>query len=157
MLIERIEPRRVWTEHVIVRLLRRWTAAREAGRNSTASLVELAAELAEPAMVAVALDSLFQLTESCLGRPLRAESCCSRTLGADERAVLLMITTADAPGAPYAAPEIPHGLPGALSWAVTSLRCLLADRLGALAPDGGGRCPFERVEPAPPLRALRRS
>ena len=106
------------------------------------ALVALAHELGCPAEAAVALGSLFQLTEGCLGRPLEAECCCSRVIGEDERAVLLMIAAAPAPGLPAATSDIPHGLPGALAWAASSVRQMLgrgADHSrGPLAQS----CPF---------------
>jgi hypothetical protein len=143
MRMERIESRRVWTELIIVRLIRRWVAAREQGLNASAGVVALAAELGVPAMAGIALDSLLQLTENCLKRPLRAECCCSPKLGPDERAVLLLIA-AQPSQPPWAASGIPHGLPGALSWAAASLNRLLGEELPATFSAPTEVCPFER-------------
>jgi hypothetical protein len=140
MLIERIVPERSWSEFIVIRLLRRWTAARDAELNPLANLVELATGLGESPMLPVALDSLVQLTEACLGRQLLAECCCSPSLSADERALLLLVAAAPAPG--EAPTSIPHGLPGALSWAAASLKSLLGERLEIGAGWRARRCPF---------------
>lgn len=73
MLLTRIEPVPGWGSFVAVRLLRRWTAARVAEQSPLANLVEFGASMGLSPHVAVALASLFQLTESCLGRRLRTE------------------------------------------------------------------------------------
>ncbi len=144
MLMEQIERPPVWSDIVIVRLLRRWVAACEAEQDRLASLVELASELGQSPHAAAALDGLLQLTEECLGRPLKAECCCSRRLAADERAVLLMIASAPAPGQPLASRDIPHGLPGALAWAATALRRAMSDDVRGASGQGPAHCPFER-------------
>lgn len=129
MLMEKIERPLEWSDLIVVRMLRRWVAARESEQKQLPSLVGLAAELRQSPQVAVALDSLLQLTEDWLGRPLRVECCCSQHLGPDERAILLMIAAAPALGQPLAPPGLPHGLPGALSWAATSLKLAIGDQL----------------------------
>jgi hypothetical protein len=105
------------------------------------SLVRLGGELGVEPQVAIAIASLFELTEHCLGRALRAECCCSPCLGGDERAVLLMVEAAAErpPRSPHA---IAHGLPAALHWAIESVGRLLdvADRPGPPLID---QCPFE--------------
>lgn len=128
-----------WKEHILVRLMRRWAAARDLGENSTVSVVILANHLGELAMVAVALDSMLQLTESCLGRRLETECCCSQAVSGDERAVLVMIRSHAGPSLV----NIPHGLPGALAWAATSLGRLLGTRLPAAEPASSRQCPFK--------------
>ena len=142
---DRIEARRTWTEALIVRLFRRWVAARAEGRNTMVSLSALGAELNAPLMLPVALDSLFQLTESCLGRPLEAECCCSTECSPDERAILLLIALAPGAGSAASSAAVPHGLPGALVWSATSVRAIIADDLG---PTGFSEncpvCPFRQ-------------
>ena len=146
MLMARIGPDRDWSEFLVIRLFRRWSAARESGCNPAASLIELAAELDQSAMIAIALDSLLQLTESCLGRQLESECCCSRSLSSDEAAILQLIGSAETPIHPFTAREIPHGLPSALQWAARSLRSLLGEQ-SALGPAGSvPRCPFSNEE-----------
>jgi len=141
MRMERIEPQRSWSEAMIVRLFRRWVAARQEGVGTAASLVALAGELNVPPLAAVALDSLLALTESCLGRRLEAECCCSKVLAPDERAVLLLLGAAGQARHPvFASPAVPHGLPGAVAWAAASLVRLLDHEVPpAPAPS---RCPF---------------
>ncbi len=126
--------------YLVVRLLRRWAAGREAGEPQLPSLVRFAQELGVEAQAAVAVASLFQLTESCLGRPLQAECCCSRRLSSDERAVLLMLDAAAA-RSPLTPASIPHGLPGALLWAVEIVRQLLGINAWA-GMTTHARCPF---------------
>lgn len=145
MQMGRIEGELDWGSLVVVRLLRRWVAAREAGENPLPSLLTLAADLGICPQLAVGLASLFQLTESCLGRNVQTECCCSLAIGSDERAILLMIAAVPEPGLPLTSGDIPHGLPGALSWAVTSVRRLLGEDTSqpfGLAPR---HCPFERL------------
>ena len=146
MRLEKIEPRRTWIEAVIVRLFRRWVAARAQGQSMIVSLSALGTELNAPLMLPVALDSLFQLTEFCLGRPLRAECCCSTACSSDERAILLLI--AHGPDADRVSPSaaVPHGLPGALVWAATSVRVIIADELGPTRASENCRiCPFGQL------------
>lgn len=146
MLMTRIEPEIGWGGLVAVRLLRRWVVARSAGEAPLPSLVALAAELRLSATVAVALGSLFELTEGCLGRLLRSERCGSARIAPDERAILILLATAaPARPAPWAPREIPHGIPGALAWAVQSARALLRDEQLVTPPFPSGRCPFERA------------
>ena len=141
MFIERIESRRAWTEAVLVRLYRRWVAAREAGVGTGGSLAGLASDLGVEPLAAVALDSMLQLTEACLGRRLRAECCCSANRCADERALLLLIAAAQDARPGFAPATMPHGLPAALAWAAVSLNRLLDDPLPpAVGPIR--QCPF---------------
>lgn len=141
MRMERIPPRFSRSQFVIVRLFRRWCAARQLEGNGAATMVTLAKELGEEPMLALALHSLLQLTEFHLGRSLKPEPACGQSLSSDEEALLLMIAAAPAPGEPLATCDIPHGLPGALSWAATSLKSLA----GAAWDDAHrpvARCPF---------------
>src|SRR3990170_7336872 len=133
---------------ILVRLMRRWGAERAIGGAPLPSLVRLGGELGVEAPTAVAIASLFELTEHCLGRALRAECCCSPRLGGDERAVLLMVEAA-AERPPRSLRTIPHGLPGALHWAIESVRRLLgiAERPGLVSID---QCPFGQRKGAPP-------
>lgn len=141
MLMAKIDASAHWRHFLVVRLLRRWGAEGAAGGAQLPSLVGLASELGERPETAIAVASLFQLTESCLGRPLRAECCCSHELGGDEQAILLLLDAASglAPGRSTAA--IPHGLPAALAWAAKSVRLLLGEtRCGPIASPRS--CPF---------------
>lgn len=142
MLMGRIEPELNWSAFVTIRLLRRWVATRDRDEAPLPNLVELGTNLGVSVGAAVALGSLFQLTEGCLGRKLQAECCCSEVISSDERAVLLMLAIAPAPGSRGASSQIPHGLPGALAWAITSVRRLLGDREYRLLAGTPARCPF---------------
>jgi hypothetical protein len=144
MFMDRIDSKPIWSDMVAVRLLRRWVAIRETGRASLPNLVEFGNELGISPPVVIALASLFQLTEAALGRPLMAECCCRTTVGPDERAVLLLLVSMPAAAAPGASLAIPHGIPGALAWAVLSVRRLLAmdERHSDLVV---ARCPFRSV------------
>lgn len=128
-------------DYRLVRLLRRWAAEREQGGAQLPSLVRLGRRLGLDAQASVAVSSMFQLTEHCLGRPLKAECCCSPRLSPDEHAVLLMLSTA-AMRAPLAPASIPHGLPGALCWAVESVRRMLGMEPAA-AKSIPRHCPFD--------------
>lgn len=141
MLMSRIEPGMSWANLVTVRLLRRWAAARALGRPALAELVEIAGELGASANVAIALGSVFQLTEACLDRPLEAECCCAAMLSRDERAVLLMLGNVASRGATSAPRGIPHGLPGVLCWSIESARRLLGEDCGSLSAEPA-QCPF---------------
>lgn len=144
MLMTPIEPSLPRSSYRIVRLLRRWEAGSELGAARLPLLVRLGSRLGLPPEAAIALASMFQLTEACLGRPLKAECCCSPRLSRDERAVLMMLA-APTPAHPHAANSvIPHGLPGALLWAVASARQLMGERSG---PDTRrlASCPFGPV------------
>ena len=90
---------------------------------------------------AIALASMFQLVEACLGRSLEAECCCSPALSRDERAILTMLAAPQPPGPHQSYAPIPHGLPAALHWAIASVRALLGEACGIPARRSG-KCPF---------------
>ena len=143
----RIESGLAWGDFVVLRLLRRWVASRTLAEKALPSLIELAGELGEPPEAAISLHSLFQLTEGCLGRPLRAECCCSRSLAPDERAILALLAAAPSAGTATGSPDIPHGLTGALCWAVNSARIALG--IPSLPPRTVlNSCPFEHPSAA---------
>jgi len=123
-------------DYLVVRLLRRWASERESGGDQLPSLVRLGRRLGVEPQAAIAVASMFQLTEHCLGRPLQAECCCSPRLSRDEQAMLLLLHQS------VPAVAIPHGLPGALLWAVASVRRSL-DIDGPLGLAFPARCPFE--------------
>ena len=143
MELARFEPDVTWSEFVVVRLLRRWAAAREAELNPLPSVVELAAELGQETQVAVTLHSVFQLAESCLARRLQVECCCSHSLSADERAILTLIAVASIHGPMLTDRRVPHGLPGALCWAAASARLALRFCPRLIGNERRVCCPFE--------------
>lgn len=79
-------------------------------------------------LLAVATSRLFQLTELCLGRELRAECCCSPRYSSDERAILLLIAAKGDLGRVWSTKASSGGLQGALAWAATSVRLIAGDR-----------------------------
>ena len=133
---------------VLIRLVRRWAAARASAANPLPFMVELTAEMGRPPELGIAVDSLLQLVESCLERAIVAETCATPCLGPDDRAVLLPIAAAPEPG--ERSRLIPHGLPGAVCWAAASVRHLLGADQDAPPPVPAARrpsrlttCPFE--------------
>lgn len=142
MLMTPIAPALPQASHRIVRLLRRWAAGAELGTARLPSLVRLGRRIGVAPEASVAVASMFQLTEACLGRPLQAECCCSPSLSRDERAILVMLAS-PLPASPHqAVPSIPHGFPGALYWAIASVRRLNGDAPHADSRNGGD-CPFQ--------------
>lgn len=129
---------------VIVRLLRRYALCRESGEAPLPALIELGGRLGVAPPAAVALASVFQITEGCLGRALIVAPGCSRRFSRDEQAVLLLMATTGA-GPVHTSRAAPHGLPGVLVWAVASARRLCGDHRAERGTDGAGvgrSCPF---------------
>lgn len=133
----------------VVRLLRHYCGARDDDAHGDGSalsrLVTLGQRFRLPPVGTVALVSVFQLTEAVLGRRLVTECCCSRSLSADERAVLRLLGSRmpTVPGTGTA--DIPDGLPGALAWAILSVERLCGGIIAlpvhpTPATDAG--CPF---------------
>jgi hypothetical protein len=152
MVVDQREAALEWSDLIAVRLLRRWAMCRETAVNPLPRMVELGTGLGLLPDTAVALASLFQLMEGCLGRPLRVDACPSGSIGSDERAVLLLIATAPGPGRPLASETIPHGLLSALAWAVWAVRRLLGDMSHARAQIVPGSCPLVQARPMPRVR-----
>ncbi len=143
MLMTPIEPPLPSGSYLVVRLLRRWCAAGTAGDARLPSIVRLAGCLGVTTEAAVAIASMFQLTEACLGRQLEPECCCSARLSRDERAVLMMLAAATLAHRDGANSVIPHGLPGALLWALKSVRRYLDDAGRPSLPAAPKGCPFD--------------
>lgn len=116
---------------IVVRLLRHYCAIRDDPSDTTSlsRLVAFGHGLHVPPSSSVAFASVFQLAEALLGRRLHVECCCARRLSSDERAILQLLASPmpTMPGA--GTPGIPHGLPGALVWAVLSARILCGEIL----------------------------
>ncbi len=131
-------------ERAVVRLLRHYCAMRDRDGDGSglSRLVALGQSLRLPPAGSVALASVFQLTEAVLGRQLVTECCCARCLSGDERAVVRLLGSPmpTAPGT--ATPDIPHGLPGALAWAVLSVRRLCGDIVPSRSGMTATGCPF---------------
>lgn len=147
VLMERITASVTDGERVVVRLLRHYCGMRDHDSDGTglSRLVTLGQSLRLPPAGIIALASVFQLTEAVLGRRLVAECCCSRCLSGDERAVIRLLGSRMPTLPGTATPDIPHGLPGALAWAVLSARQLCGDivhRIPKMTSDDADGCPF---------------
>lgn len=129
------------SERIVIRALRRWSACRIAEEPALPSLVALCSELNVTPSAALALGSLFELTEACLGRPLEGECCCSPMLTADERAVLLLLANAVRRRPNEASAAVPHGLPGVLTWAAIAAKRELGGTISTPRP-APTACPF---------------
>ena len=137
---------RTWSELVVVRLLRRWASVRGNADAVLPNMVALGSELGATPHAAVALASVFQITEALLGRPLAGGRSCDARLGRDERATLLLLKQPDDVGTVATTRAVPHGLPGVLVWAVRAARIALADAElslpGPLRRADRASCPF---------------
>ena len=133
------------SERIVIRALRRWCACQIAEEPALPSLVALCSELNVGASAALALGSLFELTEACLGRPLEGECCCSPMLTPDEQAVLLLLANAVRRRPTEAAAAVPHGLPGVLTWAALAAKRELGGTISMPKPVPTA-CPFG-IEP----------
>lgn len=149
MLMVRVEPELDGMGAVAIRLLRRWAAVRETDQPTLPDVVKMGVSLGVSPETTVAFASLFQLTEACLGRRLTTECCCSLEFSPDEWAVLLMLAAAPAPALPSANREIPHGLPGALTWAIASVRKLRGEAEAPRSGSSPNRCPFRSADLQP--------
>ncbi|RXZ64383.1 hypothetical protein [Pelagerythrobacter rhizovicinus] len=141
------EGRDIFAQGVVVRLFRAWSAQVEAGHAPMTRLQEIVAPLGLPDETAIACASLFQLVEGHLGRRLVRESCCSRRLSPDESALLGVLRVAPSLSAVAGTAAVPHGLPGAIVWAVIAVRQALGmaqpdDGAGGSAPGPVPACPF---------------
>lgn len=104
-------------------------------------MIDLTSDLDVAPTIGVAVHSVLQLTEAAIGRPLETECCCSRELSTDEQAVLAMVAAVGGPASRFGSEAIPHGIPGALHWAIASLEAAMGmdDCAVKAAP---AACPF---------------
>lgn len=146
--MERIAAPSTDGELTVVRLLRHYCGTRDdddGDGTALSRLVALGQTLQLPPAGTVALVSVFQLTEAVLGRRLVTECCCSRSLSADERAVIRLLGSRMPTSSSTGTVDIPHGLPSALAWAVLSVRWLCGGTIALPSspiPDDGVGCPF---------------
>jgi hypothetical protein len=112
-----ITPELTYAERGVVRLLRRYAACRELGQHPLPSLINLGSRVGVCSIGVVAIASVFQLTESCLRRPLVAKHA-PQGLNSDESAILQLLRTENT-GSIASNTNIPHGLTNAL---IASLR-----------------------------------
>jgi len=130
---------------VLVQIFRRWAAARTAGVDRRLAMAEIYRGPGTAVMAAVACDSLFELIEAQLDRPLTPGRCCSQALSADEAALVGLLRYAGSVGGVVATSAIPHGLPGAICWAAHAVRRELGFPPAIATPLGEepARCPFQ--------------
>ena len=130
-------------QSTVVEALRCYAKARRELRPVLPDLVAIAGRsgLAAPAMVA--LGSVFELTEGCLGRSLATGG--PGRLSRDERAVLRLLDCADMADPASGSAAVPHGLPGVLIWAIRSARRLWPGARPAPPRAAGATCPFDTI------------
>ncbi|MEM6585806.1 MAG: hypothetical protein AAF692_08635 [Pseudomonadota bacterium] len=151
---------KAFKEAIFVRLFRLWAMGREEGRNPLPAMYAEAAKHRFSDQSAPACCSLFELTEGHLGRPLIRECCCSQSFSPDEKALLGVVRHAPALRPMRGSRAIPHGLPGAISWAASCV----CEAIGFAAPSSVSNlttspanqqdCPFGSHQQGGALHAL---
>ncbi|WP_454280084.1 hypothetical protein [Sphingomonas sp. Marseille-Q8236] len=116
-------------ELTVVRLLRYYCAVRDRNGDgmNLSRLVMFGQSLTLLPAGSIALASVFQLAEAVLKRKLVTESCSSRCLSCDERAVIRLLSSPGKASFCNCDTEAPHGLHGALHCAVLSVRQLCGE------------------------------
>lgn len=125
----RIAQKRGFEDAIFIRLFRLWSMARESHEPAVPAMHEEASKHGYKDQAAPACSSLFELVEGHLGRPLRRECCCSPRFSADERALLGILRATPSLNDGKGSPEGRQGLPGAISWAASSV----CDAMGIVA------------------------
>ena len=110
---------RAFQDAMFVRLFRVWAMAREDNTHALPAMHKEAMQRGYQDQTASACASLFELVEAHLGRRLVRECCCSQTFSADEKALLGILRFAPSLSAGRGSRAVPHGLPGAISWAAS--------------------------------------
>lgn len=123
----------------VVAVLRSYVAVRGTAAPLLPTLIAFAAEQGLGETATVALASVFELTEACLGRTLVAGA--GDAMSADEEGVLMLLASVGDLEPHCGSRAVPHGMPGALAWAARS-----AVRLT------GGVCQRQVVRPACPFQ-----
>lgn len=123
----------------VVAVLRHYAAVRGTATPLLPALIGFAAGQGLGETATVALASVFELTEACLGRALLPGA--GDAMSADEEGVLMLLASADDVGPYCGSRAVPHGMPGALAWAARS-----AVRLT------GGVCQRPAAPPACPFQ-----
>lgn len=133
---------------LVIALLRCWEGQRLKGREPMPAMTQMVDGCGYDLTLVPICDSLFALTESCVGRPLRCGAvCAARELpfGAysdDELGLLAMLSESASISGTQAPPAIPHGLPGVLCWAARALLRVLGPDEVTLETRLGDHCPF---------------
>lgn len=102
----------------VVAVLRAYAGLRGTAAPLLPRLIAFAAGQGLGETATVALASVFELTEACLGRPLLPGH--GESLSADEEGVLMLLASAGDVGSHCGSRTVPHGMPGALAWAARS-------------------------------------
>lgn len=124
----------------VVAVLRHYAVARGSGAPLLPVLIAHAAGQGLGETATVALASVFELTEACLGRALLPGD--GEALSADEEGVLMLLASAGDVGSHCGSRAVPHGMPGALAWAARSAVRLTGGACARpLAPPPA--CPFQ--------------
>jgi len=110
---------KAFKDAIFVRLFRLWAMGREDHEPALPRMHEEASKHGYKDQAAAACSSLFELVESHLGRQLRRECCCSPCFSPDERALIGVLRAAPGLSMGKGSREVPHGLPGAISWAAS--------------------------------------
>lgn len=149
---------------LVIGLFRCWKDQRQRGREPMAAMMQRVEGYGYDLTLVPICDSFFALTESCVGRPLQGGPLFALTEGPkgayhdDEQGLLALLGEGARISGTAANTAIPHGLPGALCWAIKALvRVLGADAILAVADFD--QCPFapsaSKSPSAPPIAPLR--
>lgn len=126
---------------IAVLALRRYGRARQCDEVMLHAMSGFASDHAISTHAIIALTSVFELTEACLGRLLNAQQREGGPQTSDEEAMLMLLSNGAGVGSHCGSDAIPHGLPGALAWAVRSAN-KLCGRQWTQAPASFSACPF---------------
>ena len=143
---------RGFQDAMFIRLFRLWSIARDDAAPALPAMFEEAAKLGYKDQTAAACASLFELVEAHLGRQLVRECCCSPKFSPDERALIGVLRTAPTLEVGRGTREVPHGMPGAISWAAScvcdAMGVTLDDSVVRLVrtPANSQDCPFSTSE-----------
>ena len=107
---------------MFVRLFRLWVMSREEDRHPIPTMHAEAMKRGYKDQAAAACASLFELVEGHLGRHLVRECCCNPDFSSDEQALVGILHAAPSLKPGRGTREVPHGLPGAISWAASCVR-----------------------------------
>lgn len=123
----------------VVAVLRHYAAVRGSGAPLLPALIAFAAEQGLGETATVALASVFELTETCLGRALLPGA--DEAVSADEEGVLMLLASAGDLEPHCGSRAVPHGMPGALAWAARSAMRLTGGV--CQRPVAPPACPFQ--------------
>lgn len=126
-----------FTDRVLVRLFRKWSAARLAFADAFPEMETVCNAVGLEVDVVAASASLFDLLEMHLARHLVPECCCSARFSADEHAIVAIVRSAPSLIRSGGEGMVPRGLPDNI---VLVARWLHAS-LGSVSLSGHPRAP----------------